>query len=275
MFMERKKLKGLGKILAGGMAFFGLIQVANTGPIYKSIPEKATVVADGVTEYRMDVIGNTEDIPDKQIRDVFWQVYIPDKVTFTRSQLPDPTNNPSQVESDFFFNWAMDSLHNYIDSTLEPISYTGYNNALKQNERARAPPYDGGPSNVDDKVLGQYWFTVKIGETGNSMFLIGAPKFTTIDEISYTLSSGLEVENQTFTIVRPIYDKNLDGKVDNEDLPYFEACASGPGIQRAQTPECADFDRDNDNDVDQSDFGAFQRCLGANKDASSECYTTN
>jgi hypothetical protein len=70
-------------------------------------------------------------------------------------------------------------------------------------------------------------------------------------------------------------DFNHDGDVDGDDLSVFEACATGPAIpyNQAELPEpepgctltpdgngkiAADFDEDGD--VDQSDFGAFQRC---------------
>jgi len=70
-------------------------------------------------------------------------------------------------------------------------------------------------------------------------------------------------------------DFNRDGDVDAEDLDVFEACATGPAIpyNPAALPEpepgctltpdgngriAADFDEDSD--VDQSDFGMFQRC---------------
>jgi len=70
-------------------------------------------------------------------------------------------------------------------------------------------------------------------------------------------------------------DFDVDGDVDSDDLAAFKACATGPAIpyNPAALPEpepgctlapdanghiAADFDEDND--VDQSDFGSFQRC---------------
>lgn len=72
-------------------------------------------------------------------------------------------------------------------------------------------------------------------------------------------------------------DLNHDGAVDTEDLTVFEGCATGPAI--AYDPQnrdagCAldpvegylpaDFDRDGD--VDQEDFGVFQRSFGVRSD---------
>jgi len=73
----------------------------------------------------------------------------------------------------------------------------------------------------------------------------------------------------------PTADFDCDLDVDVDDLMVFEACATGPAIpyNPAELPElepgctlvpdvnghiAADFDEDND--VDQSDFGSFQRC---------------
>jgi len=70
-------------------------------------------------------------------------------------------------------------------------------------------------------------------------------------------------------------DFDADGDVDSDDLLVLEACATGPAVPYNPTalpepePGCtltpdgsdhigADFDRDRD--VDQSDFGVFQRC---------------
>jgi hypothetical protein len=79
-------------------------------------------------------------------------------------------------------------------------------------------------------------------------------------------------------------DGDVDGGTGSPgDLEAFQACVTGPGI--AYDPSnlpagCelspvngflpADFDRDGD--VDQDDFGIFQRCYsGANKPAGLSC----
>lgn len=53
-------------------------------------------------------------------------------------------------------------------------------------------------------------------------------------------------------------DFDGDGWVDQSDLPVLIDCRSGPMISWA-TPECAVADLDEDGDVDQDDFGVFQR----------------
>ncbi len=85
----------------------------------------------------------------------------------------------------------------------------------------------------------------------------------------------------------PTADFDCDLDVDVDDLMVFEACATGPAVPYnpaalpALEPGCtltpdgnghiaADFDEDND--VDQSDFGSFQRCYsGQGNPANPDC----
>ena len=52
------------------------------------------------------------------------------------------------------------------------------------------------------------------------------------------------------------YDKDCD--VDADDLARFVHCAAGPDLPVA--PDCAGTSLDKDDDLDQTDFGIFQRC---------------
>ena len=277
----------VGKILTGALAVNGLTRVANANAIIMAVPEQTTVVADGTTEYRMDVKGNTEEEVGKRIDYAVWQVFLPDTVTFTRSQLPDPLNNPSQNPDDFFSNfpltplkWFMDPAHNAIYNSTEPTTtYPGWSRALKQNERAvysdQYTPRDG-PSNVSDDLFGQYWFIVNPGATGETYSRLNGVKFTSPDNIDYKLSNGnLTKDEQHFNIVAPCWaDQNgpnekRDGLVDNYDFQAFDACRSGPQIPYATGCEWADFDADGD--VDQDDFGSFQRCYSGDAIADANC----
>jgi hypothetical protein len=66
-------------------------------------------------------------------------------------------------------------------------------------------------------------------------------------------------------------DFNRDGDVDPADLDAFAACALGPGIPQL-APNCAGAKLDEDDDVDQNDFGILQRCLsGENVAADPSC----
>jgi hypothetical protein len=48
--------------------------------------------------------------------------------------------------------------------------------------------------------------------------------------------------------------------VDADDFAAFETCSTGPGLS-LNVPGCARAKLDGDDDVDQVDFGLFQRCL--------------
>ena len=54
---------------------------------------------------------------------------------------------------------------------------------------------------------------------------------------------------------------NFAMDVDQDDVAFFESCATGPMVG-PPSPGCERADLDADNDVDQSDFGILQRCLG-------------
>jgi uncharacterized Ntn-hydrolase superfamily protein len=105
-----------GQALVIALAVGGLAKTVDSNVIVRSVPEQETVVADGETEYRADVRIDTTQEPGKKITNGSWQVYLPDEVTFTRSQLPDPNNNPSQNSDDFFYNILMNSSFNKVDN---------------------------------------------------------------------------------------------------------------------------------------------------------------
>ena len=260
----RKKQYGLARILSTGLAVVGLNNVVNSNVIIKTQPEQNTVVADGVTEYRLDVRGDTTQHPDKQIDYAKWSLYIPDQVSFTRAELPDPVNNPSQSPDDFFFGWYMYPSLNYVDNTLGSSGPTGWTKFLGDN--SRLVDTNTGPSNVPDKALGYYWFKVPVGSIGSDLyFRMGGVKLTATDGTTYTLSNGnLTRQDVRFTIAPPVWcdvtgeKGKRDGKVNSYDIAEFRKCLSGPAL--AYSAGCGWADRDGDGDVDQSDFGRFQRC---------------
>lgn len=77
---------------------------------------------------------------------------------------------------------------------------------------------------------------------------------------SLTADSGA-----TFTITQPAItgagqaDFNTDCHIDEADLAILAACRSAPGLPHNGTSQCQLADLDQDGDVDQSDFGLFQR----------------
>jgi hypothetical protein len=66
-------------------------------------------------------------------------------------------------------------------------------------------------------------------------------------------------------------DFDSNGAVDRDDLDFLVGCTLGPAIAPID-PLCASADFDDDSDVDQSDFGVFQRCYhGAGQPADPAC----
>ncbi|HGJ65897.1 TPA: hypothetical protein ENS27_10980, partial [bacterium] len=80
---------GLTKLLASGLAVVGLTSKLNSNVIIRTVPEQNVVVADGVTEYKMDVRADTTQEINKQINVCIWFTYVPDQVSFVDAQLPD------------------------------------------------------------------------------------------------------------------------------------------------------------------------------------------
>ncbi|UCD30003.1 MAG: thrombospondin type 3 repeat-containing protein, partial [Planctomycetota bacterium] len=66
-------------------------------------------------------------------------------------------------------------------------------------------------------------------------------------------------------------DADFDNDVDQEDFGRFQRCHTGPGYFTLD-PDCACFDREPDTDVDQEDFVIFEGCMsGANIPADPAC----
>lgn len=57
-----------------------------------------------------------------------------------------------------------------------------------------------------------------------------------------------------------IPDFDEDDDVDQSDFGFLQACSSGSGY--APPPACGDADLDGDGDVDEADFTRFEQCLG-------------
>jgi hypothetical protein len=65
----------------------------------------------------------------------------------------------------------------------------------------------------------------------------------------------------TFTVLRAFRpDRDQDGDVDLTDFALFQLCFNGPN-RPAGTSGCEDADFDADADVDLNDFSAFQACF--------------
>jgi len=271
----RKELNGLGKIVGLGLGVAGVARDSSADMIMKTVPEQDVVVADGETEYLINVVGDTTGEPTKEVRYSTWQVYFPAEVSFTgRAELPDTKNNPSEEEEDFFYDYLMNSDHNSVNNVAVSSGISAWPEVIKYNERLVYSP--GGPFNIEEKALGKYWFTVNEGASGEGfIFATGASKFTVVDGTQYVYGSGLQVENQPFTIVVPHSadftgpNEKRDGRVNSYDIDAFAENARGPAIPLEAGKE--KYDLDDDGDADQADFGLLQRCLSGEELADPSC----
>ncbi len=85
--------------------------------------------------------------------------------------------------------------------------------------------------------------------------------------------SDTEAEPDYITVSPSAYDGDFDNDddVDQEDFGFFQACLTGAGVSQT-LPECEPAHLDEDGDVDQSDFAIFQFCFsGANVTPPPEC----
>lgn len=284
VFLKRATSACFG--LAG--AFLAASALGNV--IVPTVPEQDVFVADGRTEYKIEVRADTTAFPDEKFRRATWAFYIPDGLEFTFGQIPDPINNPSRSLDDFFFDFLMDDAYNYVDVTPSNGGVVGWQKILGDNTRGTMSVSDG-PANVNDKVVGEYMFKVSpIAVRRETNAMLSAVSITDTTGLQYKVSNhNLTIENQKFRIVDDVRADftgemgKRDGRVNAYDSEVFEACSTGPGISYdvANLPAGCEvaplpngkmpMDFDEDGDVDQSDFGVFQRCLSGDEVASENC----
>jgi len=222
--------------------------------IFRVAPELTEWVANGVTEYRVDILLNSTapDVIDKDIRAGGYALAIPNQIIFAWSTMPDPNNNdnPGAVSTnpdDIWFGYLMDAALNRVNHGAGPGGIPGWELILGDN--VRSVDTNIGPSNLDDKIFGTYYFVVPVGaQLGETNFLTAAVIFSDTSEFQYNKNTGLTIDNQPFTIVgcRTVpADLDGDDDVDSADLAQLLG-SWGPC-------ECP-ADLDGDGDVDAADL---------------------
>jgi hypothetical protein len=261
--MKNKNESGLArKVLGVGLVAFGLGANVNADMVIKTVSNPIWV--EGQT-YDVNVVANSQQHPLDKITSTQWKVYIADPGLIPAgANLPDNINNPSETVSDFFYDYTMQDnpggSWNRVDSDFTSGVSTG-------NTRITANWGLDGPTDVEDKVLGKYSFTVPASLTGIYTFDLRDVEFvdSTLTKTWRSPDVGggngvVQVINQPITIVRDEqadFDKN--GSVDNADYQHFAGCLTGPGIYDLTTNGCAVADFDFDSDVDHNDTAYFQR----------------
>ncbi len=80
-----------------------------------------------------------------------------------------------------------------------------------------------------------------------------------------TTGDGTElyIDNVAVTLEVPPNPCDLNGDlvVNTADFNLFQSCSSGPTVPHNGTALCQQADLDDDGDLDQDDFGAFQLCF--------------
>ena len=273
--LEKLAVSAMALSLPLGGALYGL-KTANADLIVKTVPQAGTWVANGTTEYRMDVVVNSTepDVYDKEFIDGSWRVYLPDQVDFVRSELPDNINNPSQNASDFWYGFFMNPAYNRVDDG-PPIGGGPSGWVYHLDDNVRLVNNSSGPLNANDKVVGHYFVTVKPGTpNGNYGFGLSSVIFSDTLGTAYMDDNGngnmtiLDVlDNVTFTVGSQMVpqDRDADGDVDGVDFSVFASCfnraGNPPRTFGCTTTDANAFDTDGDNDVDGVDFSVFASCF--------------
>ncbi len=247
----------------------------------RTIPNQSSLVADGATEYRMDVVVDTMEEANIQFVAAQWGVKIPAGLNWTRAQLPDETNNPSTNQNDFFRNLLMASSphtqpFNWIHSSPVPNPYEdpAYPFFIDDNIRDVSNPAVGNPNNVN-KILGSYCFTVSPSSspgTGYTFGTTGTPSLamTIIDNHnnSYKLSNCpdgpncLVQDDYAFSII-PVGDMNMDGAITIDDIQPFVESLLDPVTYQAQRQAGAigSADMNGDGNINSRDIQLFVQKL--------------
>jgi hypothetical protein len=93
----------------------------------------------------------------------------------------------------------------------------------------------------------------------------------TITVVAAGAANSPQVVPVSLTITSKPADFDLDGDVDQIDFGLFQRCYTGPGLPQTNGP-CPGTDLDRDNDVDQDDFALFVRCIsGPGRPSSPTC----
>ncbi len=187
--MKNKVLTGLfGLILLVAIVSFSA-NASAAQIIVKTIPEKNVWVADGVTEYRMDVWADNTELNGEWTEGAQWRILKPvgleNYITITDAEIPTQS-------IDFFAGYNM-----FYQSVTPSWSLQGRLTS------------SGGPANRTG-YLGSYWFTVSPGFVGQTSF--------NLDNVGFLGPGGTSqqpyiIQNVPFTVVKMGLNKQVGSKV--------------------------------------------------------------
>lgn len=251
--MRNKGLRVMSRLAMLAMGVVNSLPNNAQATVYlRTVPEKAVWIADGMTEYKLDVVGDTTEEQGVQFIAAQWGLKIPAGLNWVRSELPDEINNPSQNDADFFrYQIMANNPHtapfNWIHST--PIPNGSPPNStwpLKINDNVRKTfsPFSGTSDNYN-KILGSYYFTVNRDTIPglNKRFATNGASGTLPlviidkDNNNYKLTNCptrcLQQDDRFFSIAKP-GDMNLDGVVNSDDIPELISSLIDPRLYESK-----------------------------------------
>lgn len=104
---------------------------------------------------------------------------------------------------------------------------------------------------------------------------LSQPTGIAIDHLGRVIVCDTGNQRVVTVAVRATGDLDWDGDVDQSDFGIFQRCLAGPGVVQ-QTPACLPARLDHDVDVDQEDLAVFRSCFsGPGVPAEPDCGPTN
>lgn len=271
----QKHLEGLIGSIAKGLAL-GLAFVTSSQAIadvyIRTIPP-AVMIADGQTEYKIDVLADTTEHPSVQFSIWEGKLWVPAGLDFVRVEHPDPINNPSQNANDFFYGWQMfNNPGELFNSLYAPTEATGNSTwplRTPLNIRNTNTPCQG-PIDNSHRLVGSWVFTAN----PNAVYRTNVKFSSTEDKlrggcVDYNVlgcPSGacLRRQHGTFSIIPP-GDMNMDTLIDENDVQPFVDAMLDPVTYQAQRDAnmIGSGDMNLDGQLNGKDIPGFvQKVLG-------------
>lgn len=274
-----KLMKGITAIIVGlGAINYSQKAKADQAVAYiRTIPQHTTWIADGITEYKVDVVGDTTHTQE-EFTAAQWGVMIPAPIRledYVRAELPDEINNPSQNPDDFFYNHLMNGNpgtqpYNWIHSLPVSSSSQTWPLKIEENVRITMSPFTGPAGNYN-KIFGSYFFTVSpsanpgtynfqisSASSGLPLKLLGVNQVYQVTHCSNGNGGCLVTDPQPFLII-PVGDMNMDTLVNTEDVQPFVNAIMDPETYytQRQNNEVGSADMNLDGVVDGRDIQLF------------------
>ncbi|NLF17472.1 MAG: hypothetical protein GX595_09460, partial [Lentisphaerae bacterium] len=171
-------------------------------------------------------------------------------------------------------SYSYDALGRRVVATIGTVTTRYYHdgqNVIEERDGsdARVRYHVNGAQFIDERVAtfedGSSAFTYYLLKENFSVAGTGNADGSTVERLDYSATGSFAGSGGGIDV-----DYTNDGYVDADDLDEFAACALGPAIPQTD-PACADKRLDADDDVDQDDFGIFQRCYSGTELALPEC----